>query len=134
MPKSQSIDFHVYCQKRGGILHFQVSGDIDSQAVRMAYWQNIAEITRQHGLRKLLITDRKKHKPASPAEVAELASMLKIYVSLVDMVAIVEPTAQFVSAMEHAEIEGRAVGMNIRVFNRAEDAERWLMYGSSDDT
>jgi hypothetical protein len=133
MPLITNHGFQVAYRKRGDTLHFQVSGDVDSQAVRIAYWQNIVEITKQQGLRKLLVTDRKKHQPANREEVAELAAMMKTHASLVDMIAIVEPTAQFVSAMEHAEIEGRAVGINIRVFNRAEDAERWLMYGSSDE-
>lgn len=133
MPSDSNSDFQVAYRKQGDTLHFQVSGDIDSQAVRIAYWQEIVAITKREGLRKLLVVDRKKHKPASPEELAQLAAMMQIHSTIADRVAVVEPTAKFVSAMEHAEIEGREAGINVRVFNRVEDAERWLMYGSSDE-
>lgn len=133
MPSGPNSDFHVAYRKQGDTLHFQVSGDIDSQAIRIAYWQEIVAITKREGLRKLLVIDRKKHKPASPEELAQLAAMMRIHSTIADRVAVVEPTAKFVSAMEHAEIEGREVGINVRIFNRVEDAERWLMYGSSDE-
>lgn len=133
MPSGSNADFHVAYRKRGDVLHFRVSGDIDSQAIRIAYWQEIVAITKREGLRKLLVVDRKKHKPANPEELAQLAAMMQIHSTIVDRVAVVEPTAKFVSAMEHAEIEGREAGINVRIFNRVEDAERWLMYGSSDE-
>lgn len=133
MPSGSNADFHVAYRKQGDTLHFRVSGDIDSQAVRIAYWQEIVAITKREGLRKLLVVDRKKHKPASPEELAQLAAMMQIHSTIADRVAVVEPTAKFVSAMEHAEIEGREAGINVRIFNRVEDAERWLMYGSSDE-
>ena len=133
MPSGSNADFHVAYRKRGDVLHFRVSGDIDSQVIRIAYWQEIVAITKREGLRKLLVVDRKKHKPANPEELAQLAAMMQIHSTIADRVAVVEPTAKFVSAMEHAEIEGREAGINVRVFNRVEDAERWLMYGSSDE-
>jgi len=133
MPNSKSSDFQLSHRKRGDTLYFQVSGDVDSQAVRIAYWQEIVAVTRKEGLRKLLVVDRKKHTPANPEELAQLAAMMQSHSEIADRVAIVEPTAKFIAAMEHAEIEGREVGINVRVFNRIEDAERWLMYGSSDE-
>ncbi|MGH8104701.1 MAG: hypothetical protein ACREO1_06430 [Arenimonas sp.] len=126
-------EYQLSHYKRGDTLYFQVSGDIDSQAVRIAYWQEIVELTRQSGLRKLLVIDRKKHKPATQAELAELAAIMHQYREIADRVAVVEPTPEFVPAIEHAEIEGRGVGINIRVFGNLHDAERWLMYGLSDE-
>ena len=125
--------FQVTYLKHGDTLHFQVTGDIDSQAIRIAYWREIVAITQREGLRKLLVVDRKKHKPANPEELAQLAAMMQIHRKIADRIALVEPMAEFVSAMEHAEIEGREFGFNVRIFNRVEDAERWLIYGSSDD-
>ncbi|MGH8049557.1 MAG: hypothetical protein ACREPB_02745 [Arenimonas sp.] len=133
MRSGSNPEFHVAYRKQGDTLHFQVTGDIDSQAIRIAYWQEIVAITKREGLRKLLVVDRKKHKPASPEELAQLAAMMQIHSSIADRIAVVEPTAKFVPAMEHAEIEGRELGINVRIFNRNEDAERWLMYGSSDE-
>ena len=133
MSSNDNPDFHVDCRKRGDTLYFHVTGDVDSQAVRIAYWQEIVAITQQHGLRKLLVLDRKKHKPASQDELVQLVAMMKIHNGIADRVAVVEPTAEFISAVEHAEIEGREVGINIRVFSSVEDAERWLMHGLPDE-
>lgn len=81
----------------------------------------------------MLVLDRKKHKPASQDELVQLVAMMKIHNGIADRVAVVELTAEFVSAVEHAEIDDREVGINIRVFSNVEDAERWLMHGLSDE-
>ena len=73
METSEHSDFKLSYRKRGDMLFFQVSGDIDSQAVRIAYRQEIVAITRKLGIRKLLVVDRKKHQPATQVELAELA-------------------------------------------------------------
>ena len=133
MPDSKHPEYQLSYRKRGDTLHFQVSGDIDSQLIRIAYWQEIAAITRHHGVRKLLVIDRKKHKPATPVELAELAGIMHSHRDIVDRVAVVEPTPEFVPAIEHAEIEGLEKGINVRVFGNVQDAERWLMYGLSNE-
>ena len=133
MQSSKNPDFDVTYRRHGDTLRFQVSGDVDSQETRVAYWQEIVNIIKREGLRKILVVDRKKLVPASQAQMTQLASVMKVHSDIVDWVAIVEPTPEFVSAAEHAEIEGRAVGFNVRVFSYVEDAERWLMYGLSDE-
>jgi hypothetical protein len=115
-------------------LQVHVSGDIDAQAVRIAYWRQIAIEAKQLGLRKLLVHDRRKGTPATPAELAELARLFKDEALNFDRVAVVEPTPEFLPAVEHAEILGQAAGINIRIFIDAAQAERWLRYGSPDDT
>jgi|GEM_PF-1268410 len=133
MPNIKQPDFHVAYRKQGDILHFQVSGDTDSQLVRVAYWQEIVRIIKKEGLRKILVADRKKQVPASSQDMKDLADAMKTHKDIVDWVAIVEPTLAFLASAEHAEIEGREVGFNVRVFSRTEDAERWLRYGLSDE-
>ena len=110
-----------------------MEGDIDAQSIRIAYWRRIAEEGRARGARKLLVTDRKKHKPATPAELAELARLLQHEAPNFDRVAVVEPTPEFLPAIEYAEIFGQGVGINVRIFSERRDAERWLRYGSPDD-
>ena len=132
MQSSKNPDFDVTYRRQGDTLRFQVTGDVDSQETRIAYWQEIVNIIKREGLRKILVVDRKKLVPASQEQMTQLASVMKIHSDIVDWVAIVEPSLEFVSAAEHAEIEGRAVGFNVRVFSYVEDAERWLMYGLSD--
>jgi hypothetical protein len=118
---------------RGDHLLVQVAGDIDAQAVRIAYWRQIAEEGKARGQRNLLVYDRMKGKPASPTEIAELAQLLKNEAPNFDRVAVVEPTAEFLPAVEHAEILGQAAGINVRIFIDSAQAERWLRYGSPDD-
>ncbi len=133
MEASEHPDFKLSYRRHGNTLYFQVSGDVDSQAVRIAYWQEIVAITRKLGIRKLLVVDRKKHRPATQVELAELARIMHSHREIADRVAVVEPTPEFLPAVEHAEIEGREMGINIRVFGSQHDAERWLMYGLSDE-
>jgi len=132
MQSDKNPDFDVSCQRHGDTLYFKVTGDVDSREVRIAYWHKIAEIIKREGLRKILVVDREKTVPPTPEDLMQLAVAMQMYREIVDWVAIVEPTPEFLSSAEHAEIEGRIVGFNVRVFSRVEDAERWLLYGMSD--
>jgi len=123
------LRFHPH----GDVLEVAVSGDVDAQPVRIAYWRAIAAEGRRRGLRKLLVTDRRKGTPATPEELAELARLFRHEAPNFDCVAVVEPTIAFLPTMEHAEIFGQAAGINVRIFTDAQQAERWLRYGSPDD-
>ena len=116
-----------------GFLRVQVSGDIDAQAVRIAYWREIVATARDRSERKLLVLDRKKGQPATPDELAEMARLFSADAVHIDRVAVVEPTTTFLPAMEHAEIQGRSAGINLRIFADEASAERWLLFGSADD-
>lgn len=116
-----------------GYLRVQVSGDIDAQAVRIAYWREIVATARARGERKLLVFDRKKGMPASPDELAAMAALFSADAVHFDRVAVIEPTSMFLTAMEHAEIQGRSAGINVRIFGDEASAERWLLFGSADD-
>lgn len=111
-------------------LRVQVLGDIDAQAVRIAYWREIAALGRARGVRRLLVVDRRKGRPATPPELAELAHLFRDEGRHFDRVAVVEPTPAFLPAIEHAEIFGQAAGINVRVFGDEALALRWLRYGS----
>lgn len=126
-------DFQLAWRTRGEVAQVQVSGDIDSQAIRIAYWQEIAAIARQRGFRKLLVIDRKKGRPASPDDLLELTRTLLAERELFDRVAVIEPTDAFLPAIEHAEIIGREHGINVRVFGSIAGADLWLRLGSPDD-
>lgn len=116
-----------------GFLRVQVSGDIDAQDVRIAYWREIVATARARSQRKLLVLDRKKGRPADPGELAEMAALFSADAVHVDRIALVEPTTAFLQAMEHAEIQGRSAGINLRIFGDEANAERWLLFGSADD-
>lgn len=118
---------------RDAFLQVEVSGDIDAQAIRIAYWREIAAEGRARGAKRLLVTDRRKGVPATPEELAELALLFREEGRYFQRVGVVEPTLEFLSRMEHAEILGRSVGLNVRIFGDHDEAERWVRYGSADD-
>lgn len=132
-PGAEPPAYRLAFAPAGGFLRVQVSGDIDAQAVRIAYWREIVATARDRGERKLLVLDRKKGAPANPGELAEMARLFSADAVHVDRVAVVEPTTAFVPAMEHAEIQGRSAGINIRIFADEASAERWLLFGTADD-
>ncbi len=116
-----------------GFLRVQVSGDIDAQDVRIAYWREIVATARERGERRLLVLDRKKGIPATPDELAEMAGLFSADAAHFARIAVIEPTTAFLPAMEHAEIQGRSVGINVRIFGDEANAERWLLFGTADD-
>ena len=117
----------------GDIFRVQVSGDVDAQAVRLAYWREIVATAQARHCRKLLVIDRKKGQPATPQELAELAQAFHAQADLFERVAVVEPTAAFLPAVQHGEILARTLDINVRIFADVVSAERWLRFGSADD-
>lgn len=126
-------DYALHLAENGDFLQVAVSGDVDAQAVRIAYWREIVAEAKAHGFRKILVTDRRKGQPASPGELAELAVLFHDEAANFDRVAVIEPTPEFLPAIEYAEIFGQSMGINVRVFSARSEAERWLRYGSPDD-
>jgi hypothetical protein len=55
-----SSDYALHLVEHGDHLQVEVSGGIDAQAVRIAYWREIVAEAKERGLRKLLVTDRRK--------------------------------------------------------------------------
>lgn len=126
-------DYALHLVEHGEVLEVRVSGGVDAQEVRIAYWQEIAELGKERGIRKLLVMDRKKGQPATPAELAELAVLFQHEARHFERVAVIEPTPEFLPAVEYAEIFGQGLGINVRIFSERREAERWLRYGSPDD-
>lgn len=126
-------DYSLSLVEHGDFLQVQVHGDTDAQAVRIAYWQEIADEAKARNLRKVLVTDRRKGQPATPAELADLAMLFQHEAGNFDRVAVIEPTPAFLPAIEYAEIFGQGLGINVRIFSEPGEAERWLRYGSPDD-
>jgi hypothetical protein len=126
-------DYALQLVEHGDVLDVHVSGDVDAQNVRIAYWQDIADSGKERGIRKLLVSDRKKGPPATPAELAELAVLFQHEARHFERVAVIEPTPEFLPAVEYAEIFGQGLGINVRIFSERREAERWLRYGSPDD-
>jgi hypothetical protein len=126
--------YRLACMVDGDVLKVRVEGELDAQPVRLAYWREIVRTARERHCRKLLVIDRRKGRPATPEELAGLADAFRDLHDAFDRVGVVEPTAEFLPAIEHAEIFARSLGINVRVFADAVSAERWVRFGSADDT
>jgi len=133
LPAPDPPAYRLTMAVEGDLLRVQVEGEIDAQAVRLAYWHEIIAAGLAHQCRKLLVLDRKKHKPASPEELAELTYTFRRNGEDFDRIGVFEPIAAFLPALEHGEIHGRAVGINVRIFGDLAEAERWVRFGSGDD-
>ncbi|MFD0725023.1 SpoIIAA family protein [Lysobacter brunescens] len=131
--RAQAPAYRLSFAHADGFLRVQVSGDIDAQDVRIAYWREIVATARERGERRLLVLDRKKGTPATPDELAEMAGLFSADAAHFERIAVIEPTTAFLPAMEHAEIQGRSVGINVRIFGDEANAERWLLFGTADD-
>jgi hypothetical protein len=124
-------DYNLAIGSEGDTLIVRVSGPIDAQRVRIAYWREIVATARARHCRKLLVIDRKKGQPATPTELAELALIFSADAQHFDRVAVVEPNPKFLPTMEHGEIFGRTAGINIRIFPERKAAEHWLHFGAA---
>jgi hypothetical protein len=132
-PTTAEPAYRLDCTVDGDMLKARVEGEVDAQPVRLAYWREIVDTAHARQCRKLLVIDRKKSRPATPEELAELAHAFRDLAGAFERIAVVEPTAEFMSAVEHGEILARSLDINVRIFADAADAERWVRFGSADD-
>lgn len=109
-----------------------VDGGAETQEVRIAYWQAILAEAGRLKCRRLLVTDRKKGRSATPLELAQLAALFRVEASHFDAIAVLEPNPDFLPVLEHGEIAARLVGINLRVFAEESAADHWLRYGWKD--
>lgn len=117
----------------GDLFLARVEGGVDAQAFRLACWRDIVTTASARDCRKLVVIDRKKGRPATPEELADLIAAFGDHRDTFERVAVVEPTAAFLPAIEHAEILARSLGINVRIFADQAEAERWARFGSADD-
>jgi hypothetical protein len=126
-------EYSLQFAERSGFLHVDVSCNVDSQPVRIAYWKALVEEAHARGLRRMLVFDRLKENPATPQQLAEMAMLFRGEASHFERIAVIERRPELLSAVEHGEILTRDLGINLRIFVDPAEAERWLRYGSPDD-
>ena len=71
MPGDQTTGFNIDCRKRVDTFYFHMTDGVERSTMLIAYRQDIIAIAQQHGLRKLLVTNRKKYKPAGGDELGQ---------------------------------------------------------------
>ena len=126
-------DYLLRLEQHIDFLQVEVHASANTQAVRIAFWQEIASEAKARGMRRLLVVDRRKGEPGTAAEMAELAAMFRHKAGDFDRIAVIETMPEYLPAAQYGEIHGQSVGINLRVFSVAAEAERWLRYGSPDD-
>jgi hypothetical protein len=70
-------EYSLQFLERGGFLRVDVNCDVDSQPVRIAYWQALVAEAHARGLRRMLVFDRMKKDPATPQQLAEMAMLFR---------------------------------------------------------
>jgi hypothetical protein len=133
MEERKHSDYLLRLQQHSDFLQVEVHASMNTQAVRIAFWQEIASEARERRMRKVLVVDRRKGVPATAADMAALVAMFRDQAGHFDRVAVIEHAPEFLPAAQHGEIHSQGHGINLRVFNVPADAERWLRYGSPDD-
>lgn len=120
--------FDLSFESRGDYLRAQVNGPHDSFAISLGYWTEVARICRERQVERLLVVENL----AQPGETVNLERLVDAIVSLGFQnvrVAFVDLIDSHLQAMEYGEILARERGIAGRVFEREEDAVRWLRHG-----
>ncbi len=110
----------------GDILLARLARGVDSQADRIACWQEITATADARGCRKLLLIDREDGSRIGSAELVELVLLMRADASGFDRIAVVEPARGVRATMSHGEAVARALGIPVRLFDDAASARSWL--------
>ncbi len=118
-------------EDRDDYLFAEVRGPADSLAITTAYWRQIEAECARRDTRKLLVCDRLRGEPATPADFSQLARNLCGGVLEKLRIAFHEPVAEHLRHVEHGELAMREAGFTLRVFGSELEAELWLRYGQT---
>jgi hypothetical protein len=121
--------FQLRFAEREGYLFVEVTGNEDSAAITLAYWQAIAAECERRGTQRLLVVDRLFGTPPDAQELVGIVHVLKSSVLLGMRIAMYEPEPSQLPRLQVAELEAFDVGATFRNFTSEREAEVWLRYG-----
>jgi len=122
--------FQLRFEDRPHYLYALVSGNEDSLAVSIAYWQQVLAECRVRRAGKLLLVDEIVGPPMTAATLGQLIAHFEGTGLEEIRIAFVELVSAHVPAMEHGQILAMEKGFQARVFSRMDDADRWLRFGA----
>lgn len=120
------MDCQIDIQQRTDHVHVRVSGERSLETGRLVV-EAIATACREHGISRVLIDATAWGKPLSTFDLYELVSFhyMRAFPGTVSKAAIVEAPDNFDPTKFH-ETVARNWGLDIREFQEAEHAVRWL--------
>lgn len=127
-PTIQRDHFRLILEHRAGYLYAQVEADRDSYEISRSYWEELANKVRELGVRSLLV---KENIPDgfSMSEAFELASELPKMGFASVKIAFVDEFTEQDEINKFSEMVAVNRGLNVKVFNDMNEAERWLVRG-----
>jgi hypothetical protein len=126
---SSAAGFSLRFEPRAGYLLAEVNGSRSSGEITLAYWREIAAECERIGAQRLLVADHFRGNVVTREEMLRCVHALRGSALAKLRIALYEPEAENVSALQHAELEALDVGIDFRVFGNEREAEVWLLYG-----
>lgn len=125
----QDSGFTLRFERSPGFLLAEVEGERSSAAITLAYWREIAHECERVGARRLLVIDHFRGNAVSVDEMRACVHALGNTILATLRIALYEPEAENVAALQHAELDALEAGFEFRVFGSRREAEIWLRYG-----
>lgn len=127
IPTDNSLKlYELNFEYRPQYLYVFVAGEKDSYEISMAYWQEIAEECKKSNTRKVLI-EEDLVEAITMNETYRLASQLPLMGFYGVRIAFVDLRDEQNNLNQFGETVANNRGLHCRVFNNAEDAEKWLL-------
>ncbi len=112
--------------ERTDYLYAYVSGDKDNVEISTQYWREIADECRRTKCRKVLIIEDLKES-VSTTETYQIASEIPHMGFLGIKVAFVDRYIEQHAVNEFGGFVSTNRGLNVKLFNTPEEAEKWLL-------
>lgn len=122
--------FSIELEDRAGYLRVLVRGDVDTQAVSVAYWTMIGVECSRRGTTAVLVVEDLPAWPNVPAEVFEAVTDAAVAAGLREVRCAFVDQHEEVEANEYGMMIGTEKGLTIMMFSNESYAEHWLRFGS----
>lgn len=126
MNEEDSKFYKLEFDERTDYLYAYVSGDKDSVEICTQYWHEIADKCRRTKCRKVLIVEDIKES-VSTTEMYQIASEIPDMDFSGIKIAFVDQYIEQHAVNEFGGLVATNRGLNVKLFNTAEEAEKWLL-------
>lgn len=120
--------YHLTFEQRPGYLYAYVAGEEDNYEISRAYWQEIADQCKERKCSKVLVVEDIVE-CGTIAEAYQLCSEFPQMGYIGIKVGFVDRYLDQQEANQFGELVAVNRGINAKVFNDVEEAEKWLLAG-----
>ncbi len=126
MNEEDSKLYKLEFDERTDYLYAHVLGDKDNVEISTQYWREIADECRRTKCRKVLIVEDLKES-VSTTETYQIASEISSMGFAGIKIAFIDQHIEQQELNEFGELVSTNRGLNVKLFNTAEEAEKWLL-------